>query len=74
VARAPQVGRARWGPPLPLGGTGVAQRAVDWTAGPHVTGPGAWPPGTAFGLQAVYRDAVGARFDTTDAVRIVFAP
>jgi len=64
----------RWGPPLLLDGTGAAQRAVDWTAGPHVTGPGAWLPGAAFGLQAVYRDAVGARFDTTGALRIVFAP
>lgn len=61
--------------PFPLDANGEGVRTIDWTAGPHVAGSGAWLAGSAFGLQVVYRDLGtpgGAGFNTTDAIRVVF--
>jgi hypothetical protein len=48
---------------------------VSWLSGPNVSGPGAWQPGTAWAMQAVYRDVGGpggTNFNTTSAWRVVF--
>ena len=65
----------RLGAPFPLDATGAGARPIDWSNGPHVAGAGAWLAGSAFGLQAVYRDVGtpgGAGFNTTNALRVVF--
>ncbi len=61
--------------PFPLDASGRGELDVSWMSGPNVSGPGAWQPGTAWAMQAVYRDVGGpggANFNTTSAWRVVF--
>jgi len=61
--------------PFPLDASGRGELDVSWLSGPNVSGPGAWLPRTAWGMQAVYRDVGGpggASFNATSAWRVVF--
>jgi len=63
--------------PFPLDATGHGELDISWMAGPNVSGPGAWQSGTAWAMQAIYRDIGGpggTGFNTTSAWRVVFTP
>jgi hypothetical protein len=63
--------------PVAIDAAGEAALTVDWVNGPQATGPFVWSVGSAWAVQAVYRDAptpTGAPFNTTSAWRIVFLP
>lgn len=61
--------------PFPLDASGRGELDVSWLNGPNVSGPAAWQPGTAWTMQAIYRDVGGpggTNFNTTSAWRVVF--
>lgn len=65
--RLPQVG--------PADANGHLSQLVDFSAPPEVAGPGKIAPGSTWYFQCWYRDnGVGAGFDLTDGLRVVFYP
>ncbi|MEZ6018227.1 MAG: integrin alpha [Planctomycetota bacterium] len=63
--------------PVATDAAGRADLSIDWLSGPQVAGPAAWTVGSAWALQAFYRDApgpTGAPFNSTSASRVVFLP
>ncbi len=68
----------RLSPPVALDAAGEATLTVDWLNGPQASGPLAWSAGSAWAVQALYRDAGTppgvAPIHTTSAWRVVFLP
>ncbi len=63
--------------PFALDANGYGSQNVRWWTGPNSSGPGAWLPGSAWAMQAIYRDIGGpggTGFNTTSAWRVVFTP
>ena len=64
--------------PVAIGATGDAALTVDWLNGPQAAGPLAWSAGSAWAVQALYRDAGTPPgvlpINTTSAWRVVFLP
>ncbi len=63
-------------PPVLVDGVGYAQRALDLSAPPFDSGPGAAVVGTTRGFQFWYRDpaAGGAGFNLSDALQVTWCP
>lgn len=66
--------RVRLDPPLVLGPGGSAGLAVDLATLPPPGLPGAVVPGSTWNFQNWYRDPLGAGFNTSSAVDVLFRP
>jgi hypothetical protein len=66
----------RLGPPILIDSLGNVERILDMSVPPLSMGPGQVTPGSFWHFQFYYRDQAGggARFNTSDAVSIMFCP
>ena len=68
------VGIFRFNPPQLVNGAGEITRSVDFTAPPADTGAGQITGGSTWNFQFWYRDPVGAGFNLSDGLSVVFCP
>ncbi|MCC6409351.1 MAG: FG-GAP repeat protein [Planctomycetes bacterium] len=69
------IGVFRLNPSAPADTNGHLSRHVDFTVAPAGSGPGTIAPGSTWYFQCWYRDpGVGAGYDLTDGLRVVFCP
>jgi len=64
----------RFNPPLLVDGMGDITRAVDFSQPPADAGSGQITGGSTWNFQFWYRDPVGAGFNLSDALNVVFCP